>query len=138
MYGNSYIQHFETSPILIEGFKKTIEYSDISCTLRVQLLIWEFWPCHCLAAGYWERFLIYFHFLIFLFFVFFLLFRATLVAYGSSPARGQNWAAAASLLHSHSNVASEPCLWPTPQLRAVPDARTTERSQGSILHLHGY
>ena len=32
------------------------------------------------------------------------------VAYGSSQARGQIGAAAASLHHSHSNSGSEPCL----------------------------
>ena len=44
----------------------------------------------------------------FSFFAFF--FKALLVAYGSSQARGQMRAAAASLHHSHSNIRSEPCL----------------------------
>ena len=38
---------------------------------------------------------------------FFLLFRAALVAYGSSQTRGLIGAAAAGLLHSHSNVGSK-------------------------------
>ena len=49
------------------------------------------------------------------------LFRAAPVAYGSSWARGQIGAAAASLHHSHSNTRSEPCLQPTPQFRAMLD-----------------
>ena len=39
-----------------------------------------------------------------IFFFFFGLFRATLVAYGSSQARGEIGAAAARLHHSHSNA----------------------------------
>ena len=41
-------------------------------------------------------------------------------AYGSSQAKGQIRATAASLHHSHSNTESKPCLWPMPQLRARP------------------
>ena len=41
-------------------------------------------------------------------------------AAGSSQARGQIWATAAGLYHSHSSVASELYLWPTPQLMATP------------------
>ena len=41
---------------------------------------------------------------------FFLLFRATPVAYGSSQARDQTRATAASLQHSHSNSGSKPSL----------------------------
>ena len=43
------------------------------------------------------------------------------MAYGGSQARGQIGATDASLSHSHSNVGSEPCLRPTPQLMATPD-----------------
>ena len=50
---------------------------------------------------------------------FFFLLRATPVAYGSSQARGQIGAAAASL--HHSNVGSEAHLGPAPQLKATPD-----------------
>ena len=50
-------------------------------------------------------------------FLFFL--RATLVAYGSSQARGQIGVAAASQCHSHSNAGSEPLLQSTPQLMAT-------------------
>ena len=48
-------------------------------------------------------------------------FRATLVAYGSSQARGQVGATAADLCHSQSNVGSELRVQPTPQLTATPD-----------------
>ena len=54
-------------------------------------------------------------FLFYLFIYLFLLFRA----YGSSQARGGIEAIAASLHHSHSNTASQPCLQPTPQLTAM-------------------
>ena len=43
------------------------------------------------------------------------------MAYGRSQARGLVRATAAGLRHSHSNVGSEPCLPPTPQLTATPD-----------------
>ena len=48
-----------------------------------------------------------------------LLFRATSTAHGSSQARAQIGATAAG--HSHSTAGSEPCLQPTPQLRAMLD-----------------
>ena len=51
----------------------------------------------------------------------FFLFIAAPEAYGSSGARGQTEATAAGLRHSHSNVGSEPCLQPTPELTAMPD-----------------
>ena len=51
------------------------------------------------------------------FFFFFLLFRATPMAYGGSPARGQIGAVATCLCHSHAG--SELCLQPTPQLMAM-------------------
>ena len=47
------------------------------------------------------------------------LFRATPVAYGGSQAWGQVGTVATSLRHSHSNVRSKPCLWPTPKLTAT-------------------
>ena len=56
-------------------------------------------------------------------FFFFLLFRATTVAYGISKTRGRNWAGAAGLHHSHSNMGSEPCLQPISQLTAMPDIK---------------
>ena len=43
------------------------------------------------------------------------------MANGSSQARGQIGAAAASLHRSHRNAGSEPSLKPTPQLTAMPD-----------------
>ena len=71
-------------------------------------------------------------------FVSFWLFRATPPAYGSSQARGQVGAAAASLHHRHSKARSQPPLQATPQLTATPDPEPTERGQGSNLHPHGY
>ena len=59
-------------------------------------------------------------------FFFFNLFRATPIAYGSSQARGQIRAVAASLHHSHSNAGSEPHQQPTPQLTATPDPQPTK------------
>ena len=43
------------------------------------------------------------------------------MACGSSQARGQIGAVAASLRHSHSNARSELHLQPTPQLMTTPD-----------------
>ena len=54
-------------------------------------------------------------------FCFCFVFIATVVAYGSSWARGQGRAVAAGLHHSHGNSRSEPHLWTTPQLAAMPD-----------------
>ena len=56
-----------------------------------------------------------------IFFFFFGLFRAAPTAHRGSQARGQIRAIAAGLYHSHSNARSEPCLRPTPQLKAIPD-----------------
>ena len=55
------------------------------------------------------------------FFFFFLLFKAAPAARESSHAMGQIGATAADLHHSHSNMGSEPCLQPIPQLMAPPD-----------------
>ena len=54
-------------------------------------------------------------------FLFLFSLKATGAAYGSSQARGQIGAAAASLHHSHSNTRSELHLQPMPQLTATPD-----------------
>ena len=50
------------------------------------------------------------------FFFFFILFRAAPIAYGSSQARGQMGAAAASLCYSHSDTRSKWQLWPSLQV----------------------
>jgi len=68
----------------------------------------------------------------------FFFFMAAPTAYGNSLARGQIKATAAGLHHSHSNVGSEPHLWPTPQLMVLPDPWPTERGQGWNLYPHGY
>ena len=60
--------------------------------------------------------------LFFCLFIYF--FTATLVAYGGSQARGRIRTVAAGLHHSHSNAGAETCLWPTPQLTAMPDPLT--------------
>ena len=51
-----------------------------------------------------------------IFFFFFFLFRASPMAYGGSQAKGLIRAIAASIRQSHSNVRSEPHLWPIPDL----------------------
>ena len=58
---------------------------------------------------------------IYLFIFVFCLFRAIPVAYGGSQARGWIRTVATGLHHSHSNVGSEPHLWPIPQLTATLD-----------------
>ena len=67
---------------------------------------------------------------------FFFLFTAALSTYGSSQARGQNRAAAASLHHSHDNTRSELHLCPTPMLAATLDAEPTVPGQGWNPHSH--
>ena len=52
---------------------------------------------------------------------YFLLFMATPMAYGSSQARGQMGAVAATLCHSYSKARSQPCLQTTLQLTATLD-----------------
>ena len=75
----------------------------------------------------------------FLFFVFFWwIFRVAAQAYGSSQARGRVGATVADLPHSHSNAGSEPCLQPTPQLRATLETQPTDRGQGLNPRPHGY
>ena len=59
--------------------------------------------------------------LLLLFFCLFVFSGAAPEAYGGSQARGLIGAIASSLRHSHSNVGSEPSLWPIPQLTATPD-----------------
>ena len=65
------------------------------------------------ACSKWDSHFIYFFIV--------LPFRATPAAHGGSQTRGQIGASAASLVHSHSNVGSEPHLQPTPQLMTTPD-----------------
>ena len=59
---------------------------------------------------------------------FFCHFRTISMTYGSSQAKG--WIGAVAASYSHSNARSELCLWPTPQLMAMPDPSLTERGQG--------
>ena len=67
-----------------------------------------------------------------------LFFRAVPTAYGSFQARGLIQAAVASLRHGDTKAGSKLCLWPTPQLTAMPDPQPTEQSQGSNRHPHGF
>ena len=67
-------------------------------------------------------------------FIIFLLLGATPMAYRSSQARGWIGTTAASLCHSHSNVGSEPCLWPTPQFTATRIPNPVSEAGGSNLH----
>ena len=63
--------------------------------------------------------------------------RATPAACGSSQARGQIRAETTGLHYSHSNAGSKSCLWPVPQLTAIPDPEPTEWGQGSNPRPHG-
>ena len=71
------------------------------------------------------------HFIYFCLFI--LLFKAAPTAHGSSQARCHIGVMAAGLHHSHSNTGSEPCLWPTPQLTAMPDPWPRARNRTHIL-----
>ena len=68
---------------------------------------------------------------VFLFVCFDFLVALSAMAYGDSQARGPIGAVAAGL--HHSNTSSEPRLWPTPQLTAIPDPQSTEQGQRSNL-----
>ena len=72
-----------------------------------------------------------------LMYMLFFFFKATPAAYGSSRARSQIGAAAASVHHSHGNTGSERHLWTTPQLAAMLDLQPTEQGQGSNPHPYG-
>ena len=67
-------------------------------------------------------------------FFFFCFFRETGATYGSSQARSQIGAAAATLHHSHSKARSESPMRPTPQLPATPDPQPTGQGQESNPH----
>ena len=71
-------------------------------------------------------------------FYFFIFLRAAPVTYGSSQARGQIRAAAASLHHRHSNARPEQRLRPAPQLMATSHFSPTEWGQGLSPSPHGY
>ena len=90
-----------------------------------------FWLCYAQARGYQrdkEGKVTAGYVRVFCLF-WFLLFRAAPMAYGHSQARGRIRAAAAGLRHSHSNMGSEPCRGPTPQLTATPGPQPTEWGQ---------
>ena len=107
MICKSYLEIFANiSPL---AFCK-LPFNVTGCVLWRNLLVWCSPTCIFLL-------LLSLHFLfVFCWVGFFGLFRAEPVAPGSSQARGQIGAAAASLHHSHSSARSELCLQPTPQL----------------------
>ena len=88
-------------------------------------IYWRYWPIMFFFGGVFG-----FGIRLFFFLVFFAISWATPVAKGDSQARGPIGAAATSLHQSHSNVWSEPCLQPAPQLTATPDCQPTEQGQG--------
>ena len=59
-------------------------------------------------------------------------FRATPAACRGSQARGLIRGVVAGLCHSHSNARSQPHLWPTPQLTAMPDPYLTHWARPEI------
>ena len=65
---------------------------------------------------------------------FFCLFRTANTAYGSSQARGQTGATAASLHHSHSNPRSESRLRPTPHVSSMFLVRFVSAAPQQELH----
>ena len=77
------------------------------------------------------------NYILFLFFVFLAISWAAPAAYGGSQARGPIGAVANGLHHTHSNMGSQLCLRPTPQLTATPDLQPTEQGQGSNTQPHG-
>ena len=116
-------QSVETVSVATNNNKKPSQYSDpISDQLHVSLRkISNLFEFSLLTEKLWvipkvpSSFLFFFSFSFFLFFFFFW------VVYGSSQARGQIVATAASLHHSHSNARFELHLSPTPQLMAILD-----------------
>ena len=73
----------------------------------------------------------------FMFFAFLPFLGLLPIAYGGSQAQGQIRAVATGLWQSHSNMGSEPCLRPTPQLTAVRDPKPTEQGHGWNPQPHG-
>ena len=103
-------------------------------------LWWQCWQwrglCLCRSKGYLHyRACSQLHFLLWL--SFFAFSRAAPVAHGGSQARDLIGAVATGLCQSHSNMGSEPCLRPTPQLMATLDPWPTEWDQGLNPQPHG-
>ena len=71
-------------------------------------------------------------------YLFIYLFRAAVSAYGGSQAKGQIGAVVAGLHHSHSNVRSEPRLWPYNTAHSNTGSLTHWWRPGSNLHPHGF
>ena len=126
---------WETSKILAFLYIHDI-YVSACASMHIYTYIYIYIYTHicCTCFFYKELFLRGF-FSIFFCLLFF--FRAASAAHGGSQAGGLIGATAASLHHSHSNMGSEPCLPPTPQLMATLDPQPTERGQGSNTQPHG-
>ena len=102
-------------------------------TLHITVFYFHYYTVlHCVIIFYllillWTKFevvpIFYFFFCLLSFFVVVVvaISWAAPGAYGGSQARGPIGAVATGLRQSHSNAGSEPCLQPTPQLRATPD-----------------
>ena len=71
-----------------------------------------------------------FYFIYYYYYFVFLSFLGPLPRHVEVPR--QMGAVAAGLHESHSNVGSEPCLQPTPQITAMLDPQPTEQGQGSL------
>ena len=96
--------------------------SKVSSSLNHSDQIWEFLSLRPLMALHFSS-------------GFFFFFRAAPVAYGSSQARGWIGATADGLHHSHSNMGSEPGLWPTAHHNA--GSLTHQVGQGLNPRPHG-
>ena len=78
------------------------------------------------------------NFFILFFFCLFAFSRATPATHGGSQARGPIGAVDTGLhQQGHSNVGSEPCLQPTPELTGTPDPQPSAQGQGWNLQRHG-
>ena len=108
-------------------------YSSLHSFKKVFILYWTIVDLQCWVSfrctakwfsytyTYIHSFQILFPYsLLLLLLLLFCLFRVSPMAYGGSQARGRVRAVAASLCQSHGNAKSEPRLWPTPQLTAMP------------------
>ena len=101
--------------------KEIANHSVITTEITLLLLNWQFHYLYKTSLQddeFWCFYFILFYFILFYFIL--LSFWATPMAYGGSWVRGWIGAVAACLHHSQSHARSEPHLWPTPQLTAVP------------------
>ena len=95
---------------LVFLLRDTFQHYQAAKLLDHLLFILQWWCCHHIMDN----------FILFIY-LFQGLFRAAPEAYRGSQARGPIRAVTADLHHSHSNMGSQLCLQPTPQLTAMPD-----------------